>query len=273
MGLLRVDQSKCKQDGICVADCPRRIIQMEEDGYPFIAPEDELYCMICGHCVAICPHGAMDLAEMPRETCPEIDRGLALNWEQATQFLRSRRSIRIYKDKEVDRETLQRLIEMARYAPTASNSQTIHWTVISNRDKMMEFSEMTVNWMRGVMASQPDSPAATYFVPMVEGWDKGQDRILRTAPCLIVASAPKEASFGQVDSSIALTYLELAALPLGLGTCWAGLLQGAMLATPALVEKIGLPKGHTAHYPMMIGYPKFKYHRLPERKQPPIHWK
>jgi hypothetical protein len=26
------------------------------------------------------------------------------------------------------------------------------------------------------------------------------------------------------------------------------------------------------HYPMMLGYPKFKYHRLPERKPPKIAW-
>jgi nitroreductase len=108
---------------------------------------------------------------------------------------------------------------------------------------------------------------------MVAAWDMGYDGILRNAPNLIVASAPKEASNGLVDCAIALAYLEMAALARGLGTCWAGLLQAAMLNTPALVKKIGLPGEHTAHYPMMIGYPKVKYYRLPERNQPPIHWK
>jgi nitroreductase len=130
-----------------------------------------------------------------------------------------------------------------------------------------------VDWMRGVIAGQPKSPMAAYFAPVVDGWDRGYDGILRTAPSLVIASAPKEASNGLVDCAIALTYLELAALAMGLGTCWAGLLQAAMLNTPALREKIGLPDGHTAHYPMMIGYPKLKYYRLPERNQPPIHWK
>ena len=81
------------------------------------------------------------------------------------------------------------------------------------------------------------------------------------------------ATTGLVDLSIALAYLELAALPLGVGTCWAGLLRAAMMATPELVESMDLPEGHTWFYPMMIGYPKFKYHRLPERKAPVIHWK
>ncbi|MFH1984982.1 MAG: hypothetical protein ABIL58_24330 [Pseudomonadota bacterium] len=85
--------------------------------------------------------------------------------------------------------------------------------------------------------------------------------------------APKANANGLVDVSIALSYLELAALPLGVGTCWAGLLRAAMLATPELVASMGLPEGHTWFYPMMIGYPKFKYHRLPERNAPVIHWK
>ena len=105
------------------------------------------------------------------------------------------------------------------------------------------------------------------------GWDGGYDSILRNAPTLVAASAPKEASNGLVDCTIALTTLELAALPLGLGTCWAGLLQAALLNAPGAREALGLPAGHTAHYPMMIGYPKFAYHRLPERRAPPITWR
>jgi hypothetical protein len=38
-------------------------------------------------------------------------------------------------------------------------------------------------------------------------------------------------------------------------------------------ELVGLPEGHTHFYPMMIGYPRFRYHRLPERKPPQISWK
>jgi nitroreductase/NAD-dependent dihydropyrimidine dehydrogenase PreA subunit len=274
MEFMKVDKTKCKQDGICAAECPRRLISLEGgDGFPAVAPENEYFCMNCGHCVAVCPHGAMSLAKMPIETCPQIQKDLMPSWVQTRHFLRSRRSARVYEDKEVDRQTIQQLIVTARYAPTASNSQTIHWTVITGRARLSELSRMAIEWMRGVIADQPESPIAAYFIPMVTGWDKGYDSILRTAPNLVIASAPKEASNGLVDCTIALTYLELAALAMGLGTCWAGLLQAAMLNSPALPEKIGLPEGHTAHYPMMLGYPKLKYYRLPERNQPPIHWK
>jgi nitroreductase len=76
-----------------------------------------------------------------------------------------------------------------------------------------------------------------------------------------------------VNLSLALSYLELAAPGLGLGTCWAGLLQGALLSHQPVRELVGIAEGHSHHYPMMVGYPKVKYHRLPERRQPRIDWK
>jgi len=274
MSFLTIDEAKCKQDGICATECPRRIIIQEDDkSFPQIAKDDEVNCMACGHCVAVCPHGALSVAGVDIEDCPEIEKSLVISWDQAEQFLRSRRSIRCFKDKPMHRGTLEQLINTASYAPTASNAQNLHWTVIEGRDKLEPLSRETIKWMERVIEAQPDSLAADYFRPVVARWATGYDGILRTAQTLIVPSAPKENANGLVDLSIALAYLELAALPLGVGTCWAGLLRGAMLATPELVETMGLPEGHTWFYPMMIGYPMFKYHRLPKRKAPVIHWK
>ncbi|MFC1882527.1 nitroreductase family protein [Thermodesulfobacteriota bacterium] len=274
MAFLTIDETKCKQDGICASECPRRIIIQEVDkSYPQIAQADEANCMVCGHCVVVCPHGALSVTGVDIEDCPEIEKDLVLSWLQTEQFLRSRRSTRWFKNKAMDRGTLEQLINTARYAPTASNAQNLHWTVIEGRDKLELLSQETINWMERVIEAQPDSPAADYFRPVLARWATGYDGILRTAQTLLVPSAPKESANGLVDLSIALAYLELAALPLGVGTCWAGLLRGAMLATPELVESMSLPEGHTWFYPMMIGYPKFKYHRLPERKAPVIHWK
>jgi len=274
MAFLTIDENKCKQDGICAAECPRQIITQEDDkSFPRVAETDEANCMVCGHCVAVCPHGALSVTGVEIVDCPEIEKDLVLSWDQAEQFLRARRSIRLFKDKPMDRQTLERLIETARYAPTASNAQNLEWTVIEGRDKLEPLSLETIKWMERVIETQPDSPAADNFRPVVARWATGYDGILRTARTLIVPSAPKESANGLVDLSIALSYLELAALPLGVGTCWAGLLRAAMLATPELVESMDLPQGHTWYYPLMIGYPKFKYHRLPERKAPVIHWK
>ena len=75
------------------------------------------------------------------------------------------------------------------------------------------------------------------------------------------------------DPTLALSYFELAATSVGLGTCWAGLLRSALLEYQPVREVIQL-NDDTAifYYPLMLGYPKFDYHLLPKRNPPNISW-
>jgi nitroreductase len=236
-----------------------------------MAPGGELVCLRCGHCVAVCPSGALDHLEIPREASPSIARGLVIDEGQAVQFLRSRRSIRLYGERPVEKEKIERLIEVARYAPTAGNAQEVEWLVLEDRAVMREIAAHAVEWVRKLLERDPAAGVARPYLPRaVAAWDAGRDSVLRDAPVLIVASAPAEAANGLVDVTIALSYLDLLAPVMGLGTCWAGLLQGAILSSAALKRMVGIPEGHPHHYPMMLGYPRTRYFRLPERKAPKI---
>jgi len=272
MSMLIIDQKKCGQDGLCAADCPMGIIRFEGKGhFPEISPENESACIRCGHCVAVCPHGALDHTEVPLAACTALDEALVISSAQADQFLRSRRSVRQFKNKPVERATMQRLIETARYAPSASNAQLVEWLVIDDPQRLQAISAMVVDWM-GALLQDPQSTVMPYYQVLVNAWDAGVDSILRSAPCLVAAMAKGPASVRLVDVTLALSYLELAAPKYGLGTCWAGLLQGAMLANPALKQAVGIPQDYPYHFPLMIGYSKVRYYRLPERKPPVIHW-
>jgi nitroreductase len=202
-----------------------------------------------------------------------MEEALAVTEAQAVQFLRSRRSVRIFLDRPVEREKVQRLMEIARYAPTGGNSQQVHWTVFTDKARIDEMARLSVEWLRTSMAAAPPGALPPYIPRVVSAWDAGFDAVLRGAPVLIVASAPATAPNGLVDLTLALSYLDLAAPTLGLGTCWAGILRGALHASAPLKAMVGLPEGHTHQYPMMLGYPKFKYHRLPERRPPAVTWK
>ncbi len=273
MSLLIVDQKKCKQDGLCAADCPMGIIRFKGKGsFPEILPESESMCIGCGHCVAVCPHGALDHAEVPLTACTEIDKALVISAAQVEQFLRSRRSVRQFEDRLVEKDTLQRLIETARYAPTASNSQLVEWLVIDDPQRLRTIAAQVIDWMRSLL-QDPKAPVMPYYPVLVKAWESGVDSVLRSAPCLITAMAPGPASVRMIDLTLALSYLELAAFQYGLGTCWAGLLQGAMLADPTLKQAVGIPQDYPFHFPLMIGYSKVRYYRLPERKPPIIHWR
>jgi nitroreductase/NAD-dependent dihydropyrimidine dehydrogenase PreA subunit len=273
MGLLNIDETKCNREGLCVRECPMAIIKLKDrEGFPEIVPGDEDMCNDCGHCIAICPYGALDHARVLRKNSPLIEKDLKISENQAVQFLRSRRSIRFFKDLPVEREKLQRLIEIGRYAPTAGNRQLVEWVVLTDPDTIKGIAEMTVEWMREALEKYPQS-VPPYFPLIVRAWDKGYNSVTWSAPALVLASAPKEATSGMVDVSLALCYFELAAPNLGLGTCWAGLVNGAMKKSAAVRDAMGLPEGHPHYYSMMIGYPKRKYSRVPERKPPKITWK
>ena len=86
-------------------------------------------CIRCGHCVAACPKAALALDTLAPEECLPINNDFLLNPDQAEHFLHYRRSIRDYKDKAVDRETLSELIRVASHAPSGHNSQPVTWKI------------------------------------------------------------------------------------------------------------------------------------------------
>ncbi len=205
--------------------------------------------------------------------CRKVQPELFLSAEQSEQFLRSRRSIRNYRDKIVPQETLQKLIEVARYAPTGHNSQSVEWLVLSDRDELNKLVQIVGQWMRWMLANMKEFALSFHIDKALERLEEGEDVVLRGAPVLVVAHAPKEDHMAQTSCTIALTYLALAATGMELGCCWAGYFNAAVSTFPPMQQALGLPEGHQCCGAMMIGYPKFRYHRMPERKAPSIIWR
>ncbi len=274
MALFTVDPKKCKRDGLCVAECPGLLIEIKgEDGFPTPIAEAENLCINCGHCVSICPQGALSLKTMAPKDCLPMRKELNLSPEQAEQFLRSRRSIRSYKKKQVPRDLLTRVIEIARFAPTGGNTQPVHWLIIEDTKEVKRLTGLVADWQRTLLQEGTDYLLRMRMERIVKAWDKGIDRICRDAPHLIVAHGLATLPATQSSCIIALTYLELAAISLGLGTCWAGYFNTAANSYPPLLTALALPQDHLPYGAMMIGYPKYNYQRLPLRNEPRITWR
>ena len=274
MSLFVVDSEKCNKDGICIETCPARIIEKNDaDGVPVPIANAEEFCIHCGHCVAVCPTGASTHVAMKPEDCMPVDKSLLLNEAQAEHFLRYRRSIRTYKDKPVDRETLTKLIDIARYAPSGHNTQPVKWRVIYDSREVQRLAGLVVDWMRSVIKSEPEVAEAWHLDHVVAACDAGMDRVCRHAPHMIIAHAPKDLRPAQAACTIALTYLELATQAFGLGACWGGYFNAASNLFPPMQEALDLPGGEVSFGAMMVGYPKYKYHRMPVRNEPVITWR
>jgi len=262
MDLITVDADKCKKDGMCALACPSGALELGEDGGPVAA--DPAVCNACGHCVAVCPHGALansrvdavnpasGLRQSVRFPAPEVVDGLLLG----------RRSIRAYADKPVPRSVIEELLDVARYAPTASNVQEIRWIAVADPAKVHELAGLTSAFFA------TGGQRAKYSAM----WERGRDYFLRAAPALVVVHTDASIAFGPADCGIALTFFELAAVSRGLGTCWAGLLTYAAKGDPAVRQALGIPEGHTVHGGLMLGYPKFRYAVVPPRNPVSVRW-
>ena len=274
MSFITIDQEKCNQDGICVAECPALIIQTDsKNDYPTPTPDFKDVCLKCGHCVTVCTTGALSLDWLNPEDCPSIKQELTVTPKQAEQFLRGRRSIRTFKEKPVPRTILEKLLEIACSAPSAKNLQPWHWVVVQEPAKVRRLAAMVIDWMRTVILDSPEVAETMGLIRVVAAWDEGYERICRGAPHIIVVHADKDWGFAAEDCTLALSLLDLYATSIGLGACWGGYFYKAVNDYPPLFEALGLPSDHLAFGAMMVGYPKYKYQRIPIRNRPRVAWK
>ena len=272
--LLFVDTEKCNRDGICVEACGRRIIEMkDQDAVPTPVAGAEELCINCGHCVAVCPTGALSLDTMKPKDCPEIRADLLISVEQAEQFFQSRRSIRNYKNKPVERKKLNKLIQIAGYAPSGHNARPVHLLVIEDSTEVRRLASLVIDWLRLMIKDSPAVAESLHFDRLVGFWDKGKDPICRNAPHLIIAHALENAGMAHEDCILALAYMELATCSLGLGATWAGYVMAATSFYPPLTKAMNLPEGHKCFGALMVGYPKFKFVRMPLRNPLPVTWR
>lgn len=264
MTLISVDKEKCTRCGLCAVPC--RLVYFKEGGYPRQLPMTDDICMRCGHCVGYCPTGALTHKEMP--DLLKIDESLKVSFAQCAQLIKSRRSIREYQDKAVPQEEIDRIIEVARYAPTGHNSQGVRWLVVNDRAKIKEIAKVGADWLRFTIKSNPRMEEM--FKGIVEELDRGKDEFLQGAPAIALTYAPKNNPISQVDCIIAMSYFDLVANTAGLGCCWGGFLLMAASSYPDLMKILALPEGYTPYAGMMFGYPKYQYTYIPGRKSADI---
>jgi nitroreductase/NAD-dependent dihydropyrimidine dehydrogenase PreA subunit len=274
MSLINADPKKCKRDGICTEVCPAGIIELKDkDAFPSLVVGGDEICIRCGHCVAVCPHGAMSHAIMKPEDCQSVNEEWLFGPKKVEHFLRYRRSVRNYKDKQIEREILTKLIDVAKFAPSGHNLQPVRWLVIHEKEEVQRLAAFVIDWMRYLIKEESPLVAALHLDRVVSSWEQGKDPICRKAPHIIVVHAHKEDRTAPSACTIALTYLELAASSFDLGACWAGYFNAAATLWPPMQKELGLPEGNVSFGAMMVGYPKFKYQRLPLRNDAETMWR
>ncbi len=144
------------------------------------------------------------------------------------ELAEKRYSVRAYKPESVPSETLQRVLEAARLAPTAANRQPFRLIVIHTWGREAELRRI---YDREWFVQAPLIIAAVAV--HAEAWVRDDGK-----------------SYADIDVAIVMTHLILAAAEAGLGTCWIGAFDVA-----AACEVLGLPEGIEPMAFTPLGYP------------------
>ena len=266
----KVDTEKCIQCNQCVTDCPVSIIRFDGE-YPAIAPSREERCLRCMHCLAICPTAALSILNVEPEDCVEI-KGNLPSEKQLETLMRGRRSVRRFRQENVEKALIDRLLTLSANAPTAKNAMPLQFTVVDNINVMQKISDHTYGHIATAVRENRVPKEMAHFHAFDKAHAGGGDIIFRKAPHMLVVSAPTTGSSPMVDIAIALTHFDLAATNAGLGSLWCGFaLQAFIYFVPDYKELLGIPEDHEAAYVLMFGKSSVKYTRTVDRKFQKIH--
>ncbi len=261
----KVDASRCTRCGACAADCPSRIIVQQGRDLPAIAPDRESACLQCQHCLAVCPTAAISIfGRDPARSLP-LKPGVFPSLDVMERLVRGRRSVRQYRDENVDPALLQRLLAALANVPTGCNRRGLTFTLMDDRVVMARFRERVLAEIAAAQAAGtlPERFGFLADAPRLYA-ERGEDILCRGAPHALIVSAPHDAPCPTEDVVLALAQFDLLAQTAGLGTVWWGMFKMILEVLPALKPLVGIPPRHR-YYAMLFGRPAVRYVRTVQR--------
>ncbi len=257
---IEVSKNKCIHCGRCIRDCIVSCLKFDGEKIP-VYSDGGVSCVMCQHCMAVCPVGALSFGgKNPDESAPFI----TANPDDLLNMMKSRRSIRHYKDEDIQPETIKKLTELLAYTPKGGNVDALHFSIVSTRAKMDELRRVS---HEALMKLDTDSPILN---TLKEWLSSGHDMIFRGAPSMIVASVDREKAIAgceDVDPIIALSYFELYANSLGIGTLWDDAAEGLIANCPEVRKFLGIPEGYTPNFALLMGVPAVSYRRAVQKEE------
>lgn len=246
---LVVNNSKCVGCGLCVKDCVGNDIKLVDNKAVFSGKS----CIKCGHCEAICPNNAVHF-EGFEDDVMEYENQVCLDPDTLMGAIKTRRTIRQFKDEEVSDDVLNMIIEAGRLAPTGGNGQHTKYVVLKH--SMSECEKIAVSLFQTVLKP------ATAFLPALKEMGIDDHFFFKKAPLVIVI-------FGndKVSASLAAQNMAFMAEANHLGVLFSGFFTTCVNFSSKLRKVMGVSKNPKAVTTLVIGHPAVKYHRTTHRNK------
>lgn len=258
------DVEKCIGCGLCAEDCFPKAIKIENKMARFV---ENCNCMECGHCIAVCPRGAVtiddldmgEVLELENISC-EIDPEIYLN------HLKARRTIRSFTDRDVSIDQINMILDAGRFSPSGGNRQTVAYHVF--REKLPEFRSLVMDELKAMgdeaqATGIKDSWYSDWWLDMYDSFKaNGTDELFFHAGTVIAVSSDSPQA-----AAIAAAHMETMVYSLGLGMIYSGFTTRAVSHSVRLQEYLELRDTYKVWNVLVIGYPKVEYRRTVPRKK------
>ncbi|MFC1479856.1 nitroreductase family protein [Candidatus Omnitrophota bacterium] len=154
------------------------------------------------------------------------------------QLVKSRRSIRKYDKRLINREDLESCVEAARYAPSACNSQPWKFIII---DDPLKKKLVTQNVFSGSYKMNTFARTASAFIAIISE---------KTKLPAWIGGKLRNTDFKRIDIGIASEHIVLQAEDLGIGTCILGWFNERKLK-----KILSVPRAKKIDLIIALGYP------------------
>lgn len=182
---------------------------------------------------------------------------------ELVEALKTRRSIRRYKEKPLSQEKIKELIETAIWCPSASKVQPWGFAVISDKEYMRELSDQA---KAGLLNKYSQTPGYEKYKIMMEN---PNFNIFYNAPTLVLIYGKKNGIWSKYDCSMLAQNLMLVAWEQGIGSCWIGFAQD-VCNTSEFKAKHQVSDDYELVAPIILGYPEIVPKNSVPRKEYPI---
>ena len=173
---------------------------------------------------------------------------------QTIHDLKTRRSIRKFKDEKISEEDLKTILEAGTYAPTGRGLQSPKIVVVENEEKIRELSD----WNRSFFPTEvPDDLDPFYG-----------------AKTLLIVLADSEIPTWIEDGSSVLAVLVNAAHAIGVGSCWIHRARDEFSSKKGkeLLKEWGIPERYEGVGHVVLDYPDMEAPEALPRKEDYIHY-
>lgn len=156
-----------------------------------------------------------------------------------------RSSIRAYTEEKLTAEEIDILVKAGLQAPTATNRQEVHFSVLDGSSPIL--AEIEAERRRLLVLAKPDDEEIIM---------KSPNNFYYGAPMVIILSAETAFHWGQLDSGIAVENISLAAQSLGLGNLIIGCIRDAMSQEKKeeFSKALGIPEGYEYTIAIAVGH-------------------